>query len=74
MSHFNKKILNNKTVLITGGTGFLGKHIINALKQANYNEIYYVPNSKELNLIDKPKARKAVKSKTVKKAAKKPSR
>jgi hypothetical protein len=31
-------------------------------------------SAEELNLIDKPKARKAVKSKTVKKAAKKPSR
>jgi UDP-N-acetylglucosamine 4,6-dehydratase (inverting) len=31
MSHFNKKILNNKTVLITGGTGSFGNYFLDII-------------------------------------------
>lgn len=39
------------TLLITGGNGFLGKHVINHLK--NYTKTIYIPTSKELNLLDR---------------------
>lgn len=47
-------------ILITGGTGFLGKHVINKLQ--NNNHQLFVPSSRDLNLIDKENTIKAVKA------------
>src|ERR1039458_9953272 len=38
-------------ILVTGGTGFLGKHVIPKLTSAN-NEVW-APNSKQLNVLDR---------------------
>lgn len=38
-------------ILVTGGTGFLGKHVVSKLREGNHE--IFAPNSKELNLLDK---------------------
>ncbi|WP_105619003.1 GDP-L-fucose synthase family protein [Vallitalea okinawensis] len=43
---------DNKTVIVTGGSGFLGSHVIEELKKKNCKEII-VPRSKEYDLTEK---------------------
>ena len=40
----------NKRVFVTGGSGFLGRHLINYLKNKKYE--IYSPTSKEVNLLN----------------------
>jgi GDP-L-fucose synthase len=46
-------MFKDKTVLVTGGTGFLGKSVCNNLKNNGYENIVSV-GSKSYNLIDRP--------------------
>ena len=46
-------MFKDKTVLVTGGTGFLGKAVCNNLKNNGYENIISV-GSKSFNLIDRP--------------------
>jgi GDP-L-fucose synthase len=50
----------NKNVLVTGGTGFLGKHVISKLKERNPKSINAI-GSKDFDLRNINEARKAVK-------------
>jgi GDP-L-fucose synthase len=38
-------------ILVTGGTGFLGKHVVSKLREGNHEVV--APSSKELNLLDR---------------------
>ena len=40
----------NKTVLVTGGNGFLGHYVVNRLKDAHCKDLFY-PGSAEYNLV-----------------------
>lgn len=57
----SKKFWNNKRVLITGGGGFLGSHLIDQLKVLKPKKIV-VPRSKEIDLRDKENCKKIVKN------------
>lgn len=48
MKEVNYSTLNHSTVLVTGGNGFLGKHVVKELKSHGANVI--APNSSEMNL------------------------
>jgi GDP-L-fucose synthase len=43
-------MLKNKRIVVTGGAGFLGQHVVKKLKEKGYSEIL-IPRSKEYNLI-----------------------
>ena len=40
-----------KRLLVTGGAGFLGKHVVKKLEERGYTEIF-IPRSKDYNLVD----------------------
>ncbi|MGG3838357.1 GDP-L-fucose synthase [Paenibacillus thiaminolyticus] len=42
--------LNNKRIVVTGGAGFLGTHVVNKLVQRGYENIF-IPRSKDYDLI-----------------------
>lgn len=42
--------ITKKRILVTGGNGFLGQHVVNALYEHGCEKVFY-PSSKELNLI-----------------------
>ncbi len=52
--------IRNKTILVTGGNGFLGKHVIHELQQHGAKHLLY-PSSKELNFCRLSDVKKAVK-------------
>ena len=41
----------NKRILITGGTGFLGRHLVNKIKSLGATELFY-PSSNDYDLVD----------------------
>ena len=43
--------LKRKRILVTGGAGFLGKHVVKKLEESGYKEIF-VPRSKDYNLVE----------------------
>ena len=51
--------LKDKKILVTGGAGFLGRFVIEKLKQSGCAKIF-VPRSKDFNLLEKPACRKVV--------------
>ncbi len=52
--------LTSKRILVTGGHGFLGQHVIQKLKERGVNNIY-APSSKELDLRTPENCKEAVK-------------
>ncbi len=48
----NSNWLISKTIVVTGGGGFLGKQVVNALENKGYHNIF-VPRSKDYNLVEK---------------------
>lgn len=44
-----KTDLSNKSIVVTGGSGFLGRHVVNKLKERGYDQIF-VPRSKDYDL------------------------
>lgn len=59
--NLTKSFWQNKRVLITGGGGFLGSHLIDQLKVLKPKKIV-VPRSKEIDLRDKENCKKIVKN------------
>lgn len=51
--------LSKKKILITGASGFLGKHLVNKLKKKDINKIF-TPSSKEFDLTKLEACKKAV--------------
>lgn len=51
----------NKKILVTGGHGFLGRHVIKELKKLGANDIYS-PSSKELDLRIQENCKKAIRN------------
>jgi len=51
--------LTHKSVLVTGGNGFLGKHVVEELRQKGVTDIY-APSSNELDLRVQENCKKAV--------------
>lgn len=43
--------LSKKNIIVTGATGFIGRHLVNALLKENYNVIVLVRDLKKLNKI-----------------------
>lgn len=60
----NKSFWKNKRVLVTGGHGFLGSHLVEILEKLNPKELY-VPTSKEVDFCDQMQVIEAVKDKDI---------
>ena len=54
----SKKKMNNPKILITGSSGFVGKHFLSLFKKHNYK--IYSPTRKELNLCDLKQTKKFI--------------
>jgi GDP-L-fucose synthase len=59
-NQLNPEFWAGKKVLVTGGNGFVGKHLVAQLKKMNPAEIF-TPNSKEYDLREKDQCAKVVK-------------
>jgi GDP-L-fucose synthase len=49
--------VTSKRLLVTGGNGFLGKHVVDQLHKKGYQEIF-VPRSKDYNLVEMESVKK----------------
>jgi len=56
--------LKNKKILVTGGTGFLGKFVVKKLKQRGCSDIF-IPSSRDHNLIEAKACREVVKNQDI---------
>jgi len=52
--------LKNKRIIVTGGTGFLGKHLVTKLKERGYRNIF-IPCSKDYDLVQMESVKKIYK-------------
>lgn len=59
----NSNFWKNKKVLITGGNGFLGKHLVRSLKKIGTD--IFVPNSEDYDLCERKNCRSVVKNKDI---------
>jgi len=56
--------LKDKKILVTGGAGFLGRYVVEKLKQNGCIKIF-VPRSKDINLLKKSACRKVVQNQDI---------
>src|SRR6185437_2193015 len=60
----NKQFWSGKSVLITGGSGFLGTHLVAKMKDLGVKEIF-VPRSSQYELRDKKYCKQVVKGRDI---------
>ncbi|WP_123620073.1 GDP-L-fucose synthase [Halorubrum sp. CSM-61] len=59
MTREHRKFWDDRTVMITGGAGFLGSHLVEELNSRSDNVDIFVPRSEEYDLREKPDIKRA---------------